>query len=146
MSRICPVCNKEYDDYPALSRKDNETEICPECGVVEALEDFASFVRENKKEKKQKNVSERIKMIKAMEFIARQINDEDIFETWLTYGIADGDINYGDLDVFDSDKEYLDYYYIEDDVFKDIMGVFLNIMKRAEKSGGLYCDNVVSSN
>ena len=141
MSRICPICNKEYDDYPALSRKDNKTEICPECGVVEALEDFASFVKRNE----EKNISERIKMIKAMEFIARQINDESVFETWLTYGVADGDIKYGDLDVFESDKEYLDYY-TEDNMFKDIMGVFLNIMKRAEKSGGLYCDNVVSSN
>lgn len=28
----------EYDEYPALSRTDNETEICPECGQREALE------------------------------------------------------------------------------------------------------------
>ena len=30
--RICPVCGREYDEHPALSRTDNETEICPECG------------------------------------------------------------------------------------------------------------------
>ena len=38
--KICPVCKKEYDDYPALSRRDNKTEICPLCGIKEALEDF----------------------------------------------------------------------------------------------------------
>lgn len=36
--RICPICGKEYADYPALSRKDNITEICPDCGIMEALE------------------------------------------------------------------------------------------------------------
>lgn len=37
MSRTCPRCGKVYLDYPAISRKDNETEICPECGLAEAL-------------------------------------------------------------------------------------------------------------
>lgn len=35
--RICPKCGKEYDGYPALSRTDNKTEICPDCGTREAL-------------------------------------------------------------------------------------------------------------
>lgn len=38
MKRICPICGKEYEDYPAISRKDNKTEICPDCGTLEALE------------------------------------------------------------------------------------------------------------
>ena len=33
----CPKCRKYYVGYPALSREDNETEICPECGVKEAI-------------------------------------------------------------------------------------------------------------
>lgn len=40
--RICPVCKKEYIGYPAISRRDNETEICSKCGVDEALNDFIS--------------------------------------------------------------------------------------------------------
>lgn len=36
----CPKCHKEYADYPAISRKDNETEIYPECGVREAVEAY----------------------------------------------------------------------------------------------------------
>ena len=39
MRRTCPKCGRTYQDYPALSRVDNKTEICPECGVREALED-----------------------------------------------------------------------------------------------------------
>lgn len=36
--RICPKCGKTYFDSPALSRADNETLICPDCGTREALE------------------------------------------------------------------------------------------------------------
>ena len=34
--RVCPLCGMEYDEHPALSRADN-TPICPDCGVREAL-------------------------------------------------------------------------------------------------------------
>jgi transcription elongation factor Elf1 len=37
-TRTCPICGRTYNDYPALSRKDNKTYICPECGTREALE------------------------------------------------------------------------------------------------------------
>ncbi len=36
--RICPICKKPYFGAPALSRKDNKTLICPDCGTREALE------------------------------------------------------------------------------------------------------------
>ena len=36
--RTCPVCGQTYTAPPALSRKDNSTEICPTCGLREALE------------------------------------------------------------------------------------------------------------
>ena len=35
---ICPKCGKEYQGSPALSRVDNKTYICPDCGTREALE------------------------------------------------------------------------------------------------------------
>ena len=37
---VCPLCKNEYEGYPAVSRKDNKTEICNDCGVVEALSDY----------------------------------------------------------------------------------------------------------
>jgi transposase len=40
--RICPRCGRKYDrNFSALSRMDNKTWICPDCGTVEALENWA---------------------------------------------------------------------------------------------------------
>ena len=39
----CGMCKttKSYDeDYPALSRKDNKTNLCSDCGQKEALADY----------------------------------------------------------------------------------------------------------
>ncbi len=38
--RICPSCDGFYLEPPAISRKDNQTPICPDCGTREALEAF----------------------------------------------------------------------------------------------------------
>ena len=35
-ARICPICGRAYTEPPALSRKDNATDICPDCGMMEA--------------------------------------------------------------------------------------------------------------
>ena len=48
-TRICPVCGKEYSERPAVSRKDNRTLICPDCGTREALDTFG--VPEEEKER-----------------------------------------------------------------------------------------------
>ena len=34
---VCPRCGKAYHEPPALSREDNETLICPDCGTRQAL-------------------------------------------------------------------------------------------------------------
>lgn len=36
----CPRCGESYDGYPALSRTDNTTSICSDCGTAEAMEDY----------------------------------------------------------------------------------------------------------
>ena len=36
----CPRCKRMYRGYPALSRRDNKTEICSDCGTAEALSDI----------------------------------------------------------------------------------------------------------
>ena len=88
------------------------------------------------------DASERIKMVKCMEFICRQINDEEIFDRWITDGVADGDIPYGETELTENDSEVF-YYIRSDDAFSFLMHTFLNIMAQARKSGGLYCDGVV---
>ena len=35
--KICPLCGGPLTRHPALSRKDNKTLICPDCGTREAL-------------------------------------------------------------------------------------------------------------
>lgn len=89
------------------------------------------------------NKTERMTMVKAMEFIARNLNDEDIFAGWLVDGVADGDVEYGNVAANSNDDDNLEYY-IEDENFADLMDTFLQLMKAAYKSGGLYCDGVVS--
>ena len=87
------------------------------------------------------NIKERKQMVLAVEYICRQINDEGVFEGWLLNGVADGDIPYGcfDADFIDDDDSML-----EDDNFKELMECFLRRMSAAGKSGGLYCDGIVT--
>ena len=35
---VCPRCGRSFHEHPALSRLDNETLICPDCGTREALD------------------------------------------------------------------------------------------------------------
>lgn len=35
---VCPKYGQSYKGRPALSREDNKTLICPDCGIREALE------------------------------------------------------------------------------------------------------------
>lgn len=85
------------------------------------------------------NRTERLKMVQAMEYIARQVNDEEVFEYWLMDGVADGDIRYGDFDIANVDE-----YYTEDEHFRDLMDCFLRLMASAKRSGGLYCGGMVT--
>lgn len=41
---ICPKCGHKYSGRPALSRADGKTEICPDCGMREALDAWKQSV------------------------------------------------------------------------------------------------------
>ena len=43
---VCPVCGQTYTARPALSRNDNETLICPDCGTREALSTIGVDIKE----------------------------------------------------------------------------------------------------
>ena len=102
------------------------------------------------------NKEERMKCVKAMEFLVTQVNDELIFMEWLGLGVADGDIPYRETELKPDDYEILDYikkyshlfsdvdHYIEDENFAELMGLFLEIMHDARNDGGLWCDGILS--
>ena len=78
----------------------------------------------------------RAEVVRAMDILVGCINDTGIIDSWLMYGVADGDIK---ADTTDEDLEC----YCEDDTFKDLMSLFLKLMFRARRDG-LYCDKVSS--
>jgi len=63
--RVCPICNKQYSERPAQSRRDRNTYICPECGMLEALDDAREMIGKGLSdeawEKYKKNYLERVK-------------------------------------------------------------------------------------
>lgn len=44
--RSCPRCGMRYTGRPAISRVDNLTSICPDCGTREALESIGVDTKE----------------------------------------------------------------------------------------------------
>lgn len=46
--KTCSKCGKTYTGVGAISREDNKTEICSECGTKEALEVFTKHLEEKK--------------------------------------------------------------------------------------------------
>lgn len=76
----------------------------------------------------------RIKMIKAMEFIARNVADEEVFDYWLRNGVSDGEITYGDLSLNADDFENLNWW-LDTDNFEDLCTEFLTLMKYAREDG-----------
>ena len=87
------------------------------------------------------SVRDRKKALLAMEFIARQINDEDVFYNWLMCGVPDGDIEYGN---FDESQIYDEDSMMNDDGFYEIVDCFLRRMAGAHRSGGLYCGGLTT--
>lgn len=82
--------------------------------------------------------NKRVEMVRAMELIARAVNDENVFMVWLGSGIADGDIK------ADTTDDEIEEWYTEDERFADLMDTFLVLMSRANMSGGLYVDGIIS--
>ena len=84
------------------------------------------------------NLKKRADVIRAMDLLVRSANNEEIFDYWVTMGVADEDTNTTN----DEDLEN----YCDDEDFAELMGRFLYVMKIASYDGGLYVDNVSSKN
>ena len=47
--KICPICGNPYIGHPALSRTDDKTEICPDCGISQSLQSIGISPEEQEK-------------------------------------------------------------------------------------------------
>lgn len=83
------------------------------------------------------NKQERIQAVRAMDTIAKMLNDENDYMRWAMLGIPDGEI---DETTKDEEIEWL----CEDDIFPDLLFNFCRIfgMTKEKATGFLYCDKV----
>jgi hypothetical protein len=93
----------------------------------------------------------RVEIVRAMETIARSINDEELFGVWLMNGVADGDIT-----ETTTDEEVYTNYCEDDYGFADLMATFARLMRYVTQdedideedlkagNGIFYVDGVVS--
>lgn len=46
---VCPLCGNMYTGHPAISRMDNETPICSDCGTRQALQSIGVGAEEQER-------------------------------------------------------------------------------------------------
>ena len=115
-SKICPLCDKAILGYPALSRKDNRTEICQNCGMLEVLQAFQDYQSNHKtRPTKMKKVT-KDNLLKLVELKIKyiQTKDEEILDV----------INDYITNVINKDKHYyskLKSYNFSDDILKYLL-------------------------
>lgn len=44
-NKKCPKCRGQLGERPALSRRDNKTDICADCGYKEAMKDAEKIIQ-----------------------------------------------------------------------------------------------------
>ena len=81
----------------------------------------------------------RKRMVLAMEMLVRAINDEDLIDAWLMNGVPDGDI-----EGYSLDTNQVDDYFTDENNYGDLLDLFLRLMEKAAKNGGLYDSGVVT--
>ena len=84
------------------------------------------------------NFKERVSVIRAMDTVVHNLNDEEYVAWWLEDGVPDGEINEETAD------EELYWLVDDDESFADIMSTFIKIMKRQSVNGAMWVDNVLS--
>ena len=145
---ICCICGKEFEGWgndPAPVVMDENAKCCDACdlGVV-----VPARIKAMRKERP-KNETSRTELLRAMSTIVGAINNEEIIYGWLSSGIADGDENLSDAELYEN-------YGNDDNTFADIMASFVRTMRRMvdddefdeedrrKGNGYLYCDRVTS--
>ena len=74
--KVCPLCGKAYNGHPAISRIDNRTEICPECGYRQAL-DAAGLSSEEQDEAIQ-SIRDSEELLNTYHFVKHFLNEHEL--------------------------------------------------------------------
>lgn len=79
--KICPRCLEIYAGYPALSRRDNRTDICSDCGTKEALMDYFPLSKIQNKD----SFAVELLREKTFQNSLKKHQFKNKFEGWLTW-------------------------------------------------------------
>ena len=71
-AHICPICNRQYFEDPAISRRDPSLKICSVCATTEALEDAQAAGAVSKGEANE--------ILKIVEEVAKETEPEEMME------------------------------------------------------------------
>ena len=98
----CPTCKETTTDFPAISRRDNKTEICSKCGTAEEIEEKlewketkeamdahmeleaereAKAVKEPKDERKQESKEDKTKKTEKVNSVDPKVNYDSVFDS-----------------------------------------------------------------
>lgn len=81
---------------------------------------------------RKKILEQRIRVLRSMDEVAHTINDEEIFEIWLAYGVPDEEIQPETAD------DELIWLVEDDEEWQELLDTFNRIMYLAYKGGGLW--------
>ena len=144
----CCICGKEFEGWgndPCPVVMDEDAKCCDKCDMEVVL---PARIRKMRAERP-KNETSRTELLRAMSTIVSAINNGEIIYGWLSTGIADGDENLSDAELYEN-------YGEDNDTFADIMASFVRTMRRMvdddefdeedrrKGNGYLYCDRVTS--
>lgn len=73
------------------------------------------------------DIRQRARLLRAMDDVARSINDEDIVEIWLMGGVPDG-----------ADDDELECIAEDDEGMRDVADCFMRVVSLAKDNGGLF--------
>ena len=88
------------------------------------------------------NTERRARYVKALDLIARSVNDEELLPLWLTYGVADEDITEDT-----TPEQIAEMGYCEDATFQGLLNTFAQLMQEATKDGprgAIYAEGFIS--
>ena len=109
--RVCSICGRTYTEIPVISREDNTTEICPDCGTNQAIEIFTKYTDKQDEQETEKKTATGSKYCVASIYIP--MNNVPMVSYYAYQPNSNGSYRIGDINDeyvvwYDSEQEALD--------------------------------------